>query len=222
MAEYNLGRVAFYDKGAYSEEESYEKWDFTTTDDSTYLYINDLPSIGKAVTNTDYWKCIADGKPATLAAAAADLAAENADTATENCETATEACETATGKAVTATSNANEATTNANNAATNATEAAEACEEQTEACKTQTEACETATKNANTATEAANTAAENADDKATLANTAAENADAASDSMLSNLISLEIKDNLNLYFKTPDTYSGMTFNIENGNLIATI
>jgi len=72
MAEYNLGRVAFYDKGAYSNTESYEKWDFVTTDDSTYLYINDLPSIGKAVTNTDYWKCIADGKPSTLAAASVD------------------------------------------------------------------------------------------------------------------------------------------------------
>ena len=79
MAEYNLGRVAFVDKGAYSPEETYNKWDFVTTVDSTYLFIGTTPQIGKQVTDTIFWKCIANGKPATLAAAAADLAKEAAN-----------------------------------------------------------------------------------------------------------------------------------------------
>ena len=81
MAEYNLGRVAFFDKGAYSPEETYNKWDFVTTVDSTYLFTGTTPQIGKPVTDTNFWKCIADGKPATLAAAAADLAKEAANSA---------------------------------------------------------------------------------------------------------------------------------------------
>ena len=43
--------------------------DFVTSVDSTYLYINQTPSKGKDVLNTDYWMCLADGKPATLASA---------------------------------------------------------------------------------------------------------------------------------------------------------
>ena len=81
MAEYNLGRVAFVDKGAYSPEETYNKWDFVTTVDSTYLFVGTTPQIGKPVTDINFWKCIADGKPATLAAAAADLAKEAANNA---------------------------------------------------------------------------------------------------------------------------------------------
>lgn len=81
MAEYNLGRVAFVDKGAYSLEETYNKWDFVTTVDSTYLFIGITPQIGKPVTDTSFWRCIADGKPATLAAAAATLAKEAANSA---------------------------------------------------------------------------------------------------------------------------------------------
>ena len=56
MAEYNLGRVAFVDKGAYSAEETYSKWDFVTTVDSTYLFIGMIPQIGKPVTATGFWK----------------------------------------------------------------------------------------------------------------------------------------------------------------------
>lgn len=81
MAEYNLGRVAFVDKGAYSAEETYSKWDFVTTVDSTYLFVSTTPQIGKPITDTTFWKCIADGKPATLAAAAATLAKEAANNA---------------------------------------------------------------------------------------------------------------------------------------------
>lgn len=51
---------------------------------------------------------------------------------------------------------------------------------------------------------------------------ATQNAINATDSMLSQLISLEIKNDLCLYFKTPDTYDGIEFEVQNGNLIATI
>ena len=73
MAEFNLGQVAFFDKGLFSLSETYTKWDFVTTADSTYLYIGESPAIGKPVTDAAYWKCIADGKQATEAA---DLANE--------------------------------------------------------------------------------------------------------------------------------------------------
>jgi len=79
MAEINLGRVAFLDRGVYSPTESYNKWDFVTTVDSCYLYINTEPSIGEPITNTAYWKCIADGKPSTLAAAAAAAVTEQSE-----------------------------------------------------------------------------------------------------------------------------------------------
>ena len=49
-----------------------------------------------------------------------------------------------------------------------------------------------------------------------------QNTISATDSMLSNLISLEIRDDLCLWFETPETYSGITFDLQNGNLIATI
>lgn len=85
MAEFDLGQVAFFDKGLFSLSEIYKKWDFVTTTDSTYLCVSDTPIIGKEVTNTTYWKCIADGKPATLAAA---LAVEKAGYAQEQGELA--------------------------------------------------------------------------------------------------------------------------------------
>ncbi len=49
-----------------------------------------------------------------------------------------------------------------------------------------------------------------------------QNTISATDSMLSNLISLEIRDDLCIWFETPETYSGITFDLQNGNLIATI
>ena len=70
MASYNLGRVAFLDRGVFSLTETYSKWDFVTTVDSTYLCISETAITGQDVLDTTYWKCIADGKPATLAAAA--------------------------------------------------------------------------------------------------------------------------------------------------------
>ena len=79
--ETNIGRVAFTDKGAYSSATVYSKWDFVTTTDSTYLYIATTPQSGKPVTDTAYWKCIANGKQATTAAQSANTAAATANTA---------------------------------------------------------------------------------------------------------------------------------------------
>jgi hypothetical protein len=84
MTNYNLGRVAFVDKGTYSSTVTYNKWDFVTTSDSTYLYINDTPQAGTSVTDTNYWKCLADGKPATTAASNATTAASNANQVATN------------------------------------------------------------------------------------------------------------------------------------------
>ena len=76
-------KIMFTPKGVYDEETTYERLDFVTSVDSTYLYINQTPSKGKDVLNTDYWMCLADGKPATLAAAYAtsqgDYAQEQGD-----------------------------------------------------------------------------------------------------------------------------------------------
>ena len=94
MAEFNLGQVAFFDKGLFSLSETYTKWDFVTTTDSTYLCMSDTPIIGKEVTNTTYWKCIADGKSATLAAT---LAVEKAGYAQEQGELAQTARENIEG-----------------------------------------------------------------------------------------------------------------------------
>lgn len=96
--ETKIARVAFTDKGAYSEATEYSKWDFVTTADSTYLYIGESPAIGKPVTDTAYWKCIADGKQATLAAAAAAQAAGTANDAASLADQARLAIETELGE----------------------------------------------------------------------------------------------------------------------------
>ncbi|MDD4729501.1 MAG: hypothetical protein PHN55_12225 [Dysgonamonadaceae bacterium] len=71
-------KIMFTPKGAYDENTVYERLDFITSIDSTYLYINQTPSKGIDVLNTDYWMCLADGKPATLAAAYATAQADYA------------------------------------------------------------------------------------------------------------------------------------------------
>ena len=116
MSEYNLGPVGFLDKGAFSDQESYSKWNMVTTDDSTYVYINDSPAIGKAVTDTLYWKCVANGKPAIVAAGKANTAAGKANTATGKANTAAANADIATGEAVKATDDANDAVIRVNEA----------------------------------------------------------------------------------------------------------
>lgn len=86
MAEHNLGRVAFYDKGAYSESEMYNKWDFVTSDGSTFLFIGETSKIGVPVGDTQNWKCIADARSANIAADNAQAKATLANTAAGNAD----------------------------------------------------------------------------------------------------------------------------------------
>ena len=59
MAELDLGRIRFFDKGEHSMETEYVLWDFVTNNGSTYLYINKVNSTGKPLTDEFYWKCLA-------------------------------------------------------------------------------------------------------------------------------------------------------------------
>ena len=135
-------------------------------------------------------------------------AARKADTATANADEATEKANTAAEKADTSTANADEATEKANTAAGKA--------------DTATANADEATEKANTAAEKADTSTANADEATEKANTAADRTNEVADSMLSNIVAMEIRDDMNLYFTTPDNYDGVSFSINNGNLIATI
>lgn len=76
-------KIMLTPKGAHNPDTKYEKLDFVTSSDSTYLYINEVPSKNSNLLDTNYWMCLADGKPATLAAAyatsQADYAKEQGD-----------------------------------------------------------------------------------------------------------------------------------------------
>lgn len=63
----NLGQVAFVDKGGYVAGTTYKRFNFITTDDSCYLSLKDN-NTGHPVTDTAWWKCLANGKQATAAA----------------------------------------------------------------------------------------------------------------------------------------------------------
>lgn len=69
MAQTNLGRIMTVDKGVWSASMTYSKMDMVHTADSTYVSKVDN-NLNHAVTDTAYWVCYADGKPATEAAAA--------------------------------------------------------------------------------------------------------------------------------------------------------
>lgn len=80
MTKTNLGRVMPIDRGEFSSTTTYAKLDLVHTADSTYISkVNN--NTGHAVTDTNYWQCYADGKPATAAAATANAAAASANTA---------------------------------------------------------------------------------------------------------------------------------------------
>lgn len=85
MAEGNkiLGKVAFVDKGAYNAGARYDLFNFVTTEDSCYLSLKD-GNTGHPVTDTDWWKCLANGKPATEAAKKALAEATRAGNAADN------------------------------------------------------------------------------------------------------------------------------------------
>ena len=61
-----LGKVAFVDKGVYSATTTYNTFDFVVTEDSCYLCVKDSNK-GHDLTDTAWWKCLANGKPATEA-----------------------------------------------------------------------------------------------------------------------------------------------------------
>lgn len=86
-----LGKVAFQDTGSYDSERTYERYQFVTTEDSCYLSRKD-GNKGHAVTDTEWWSCLANGRTATDAALKATAAATKAnDTTSDITKTATEA-----------------------------------------------------------------------------------------------------------------------------------
>lgn len=121
-----------------------------------------------------------------------------------------------------ATQAAIEAKNNANQSSLLAQQKAELAKINAELAKSEALKAATASLTANNAAIRAESSADDADDAAILANEAAITANNASDALLSNVISLEIRDDMHLYMTTPDVYSGFMFKIENGSLIAII
>lgn len=117
MTKIPLGKVAFTDAGSYNAGNTYKRFDFVDTEDSSYLSLQDNNK-GHAVTETAWWKCLARGTKATEAAKKANDAAALAN------EKAV-AADTAAGRV-------NNAITQANTAATNAQQQATAAQQATE------------------------------------------------------------------------------------------
>lgn len=111
MAEGNkiLGKVAFVDKGAYNAATRYDFFNFVTTEDSCYLSLKDN-NTGHPVTDTAWWKCIANGKQATEAAREALTRANEAAQATSLANAAAVRASSAATKAGEATTDAETAT----------------------------------------------------------------------------------------------------------------
>lgn len=83
MTKIPLGKVAFTDKGNYSNTVKYARLDFIVTDDSCYLSLKD-ENTGHALTDAIWWRCIAKGSQATEAAKKALLEATRASNAADN------------------------------------------------------------------------------------------------------------------------------------------
>lgn len=79
-----------------------------------------------------------------------------------------------------------------------------------------------AVSDAETATGRANAAADNADTATSDAQDATEDAIAATNMVLANMVKLELRDDMCLWMITPDTYQGVTFKVDSGDLIAVI
>lgn len=116
MTKIPLGKVAFTDAGPYNAGNTYKRFDFVDTEDSSYLSLQDNNK-GHAVTETAWWKCLARGTKATEAAKKANDAAALAN------EKAV-AADTAAGRVNAAITQANTAATNAQQQASAAGEAA--------------------------------------------------------------------------------------------------
>ena len=83
MTKIPLGKIAFTDKGTYSNTVKYGRFDFIVTEDSCYLSIKD-DNVGHPVTDIAWWRCIANGKPSTEAAEKALGEATRASNAADN------------------------------------------------------------------------------------------------------------------------------------------
>ena len=118
MAEGNkiLGKVAFVDKGAYNAGARYDLFNFVTTEDSCYLSLKD-GNTGHPVTDTDWWKCLANGKQATEAAKKALAEATRAGNAADNLYGAAQSANEAAVRAGNAANDADTAKTEARQAA---------------------------------------------------------------------------------------------------------
>ncbi len=130
-------------------------------------------------------------------------------------QSATHAAETATTQGNLAESKANLA----NNAATLANAKATEANDAAQAANTATGLADTARINL---TNSVNSKLEEADGVITAAQTATTEAIEAKDMVLANVIGLELRDDMCLWMITPDTYEGITFKVENGDLIAII
>ena len=76
MAKTNLGKVGLTPKKAYSASITYERLDFVTTGDSSYVSLQDN-NLGHPVTDGAWWQVLASGAASTDAATAAlDAAAK--------------------------------------------------------------------------------------------------------------------------------------------------
>lgn len=65
MAKRNIGQVGFRDRGDYSDDDTYRKWDMVIFEGSTYVCsINEQDGLITGMSPFDYpsnWKCIAQG-----------------------------------------------------------------------------------------------------------------------------------------------------------------
>ena len=74
MAKTNLGKVGLTPKKAYSADTTYERLDFVTAGDSSYVSLQDN-NLGHPVTDGAWWQVLASGAASTDAATAALAAA---------------------------------------------------------------------------------------------------------------------------------------------------
>ena len=77
MAKTNLGKVGLTPKKAYSASITYERLDFVTAGDSSYVSLQDN-NLGHPVTDGAWWQVLASGAASTEAATAALAAAAKA------------------------------------------------------------------------------------------------------------------------------------------------
>lgn len=82
MAKTNLGKVGLTPKKAYSADITYERLDFVTAGDSSYVSLQDN-NLGHPVTDEAWWQVLASGAASTAAAEAAQAAADKANAAAE-------------------------------------------------------------------------------------------------------------------------------------------